>query len=77
MQMSLEYAKQLLETGSAFGHRVISFHDGLLVVDDNERWMEDLYFGTQMIDGEFQVNERNMVTFKRVTPVVDENTRFA
>ena len=77
MQMNLEYAERLLTGSSVFGHRMVSCHDGHLVVDDNECYSEDVYLGTQMIDGQFQTDARGMVTFTRVTPVVDENTCFA
>ena len=77
MQMQLEYAKKLLNGSYVFGHRMVSCHDGHLVVDDSECYSEDVYLGTQLIDGEYQVNDRGMVTFNRVTPVVDESTHFA
>ncbi len=77
MEMNLEYSRRLLEKGCVFGHQLISSHDGLVVVNDSMDGYEDVYLGTQMIDGEFQTDERGMVTFTRVTPVIDEDTRFA
>lgn len=77
IKMKPEYAQKLLDGSYQFGNRMVSCHDGLLVIEDNEDYYRGVaYFGTQLIDGKFQLDEEGFVCFTSVKPVIDENTRF-
>jgi len=70
--MHLDYAKKLLDGGYAFGNRFMSCHDDLLVIEDENSY----YYGTQLKDGQLQLNADGYVVFERVQIIIDENTRF-
>jgi hypothetical protein len=78
-KMKPEYAQQLLDGGYAFGNRFHSCHDNLLVVSVEEDYYpyRDYYAGTELKDGQLQVDDEGYVRFSRVEPIIDENTKFS
>lgn len=75
--MKSEYAQKLLEGGYSFGHRQISCHDNMLVIDDDGDYYQTNYYGTELVDGKLQVDAEDFVKFQRVNPVIDETTRWS
>ncbi len=78
-KMKPEYAQKLFNVNSyVFGNRFFSYRDDFLVVTYHEdKYYEIEYYGTQLKDGHFQLDEEGYVVFYPVRPVIDENTKFA
>jgi hypothetical protein len=78
-KMIPEYAQHLLDGGYAFGNRFVSYHDELLVVENQDDYYpgRTTYYGTQLKAGCFVLDAEGYVCFTEVSPVIDENTRFS
>jgi hypothetical protein len=77
-RMTAQHAQKILDGGYAFGNKFFSCHDDLLVVhyEDDGYPYQQYYYGTQLKDGKLQVDHHGYVVFRRVEPVIDENTVF-
>lgn len=77
-KMKPEYAQKLLEGGQVFDNRYVSCHNDLLVIAYNQDHYpyRDVYYGTQLKDGQFILDDEGYVVFISAKPVVDETTRF-
>ena len=76
MKMLLSYAEGFLTKGYAGPYRTLSCHDDLLVIEDLEDYVGRSFLGTRLSHGKLQADTSGYVVFHRVTPVVDENTKF-
>lgn len=76
MKMRLDYAEKFLTQGYSGSYRKHSCHDDLLVVEDLEEYQSIGYLGTKLSNGKLQTDTQGYVVFNRVTPVIDENTRW-
>lgn len=81
MMMQLKYAEEFLTKGRAGHWVVVSITggpvSGIVAIEDLEDYYQTKYYlGSQLKDGKLQVDEKGYVHFKRVKPIIDENTRF-
>jgi hypothetical protein len=76
IKMRLDFAEKLLKEGRAFGHELISQHDGIVVMDDDNYPYDKGYYATQLNDGKFEVDSEGFVAFHLTTPVINEHTRW-
>jgi len=77
MKMLQTYAEEFLSRGSAGHWRTLSCRDNLLVIEDLEDYQNSGYLGTKIDNnGNFETVDNGYVVFKRVTPVIDKDTRF-
>lgn len=78
-KMKLEYAEKLLNGGYAFGNKYFSKQKNMLIVETTDDWYpyNVYYCGAELDDNdELRVDSEGYVSFSRVEPLVDENTKF-
>lgn len=78
-KMQRQYAQRLLDGGYAFGNRFLSKTNRMLVCsyeEDDYPYSGPDYVATELDNGQLQVDAEGYVIFSRVTPIIDEKTRW-